>query len=415
MKLLLETTALETSHRFRGIGRYVEGLLAGLRQQPDLAIDRLGLNQGERRVTRWRRQADFLFWVESRARLSADLAHISPNYDIYHSTEPYSVAPWPKRPRAAAAGGRPCLRVATCHDLIPLLFPDLYPQPTAKVYYAWLRAALRRVDAVIAISQAVKDSLIDRFDLPAAQIAVVPHGVEPRFFCPPEEAEGADETQAAATLRAADLADLRALGVSGPFFFYGGGADPRKRLDMVIEAFAAARADTPERLVLCGHMGRRGAALKATAARLGVRERVTFLPYVSEASLLSLYRRATAFVFPSLYEGFGLPILEAQAARCPVITARRSAMPEAAGAAALYLEPDEPEAERRALTDHLRALSADAALRARLRDAGQANARRFTWERTAALTVRAYQRALSGDPQTPPSPQQATITPMETR
>jgi alpha-1,3-rhamnosyl/mannosyltransferase len=359
---------------------------------PELTLDHLGITQGERRVRRLRRQADFLFWLESRARLGADLAPWLPHYDIYHSTEPYSVAP--HRP-----GDSPqCKRVATCHDLIPLLFPDLYPQPTAKVYYRWLRGALQRVDAVIAISEAVKASLVERLDLPPAKVAVVPHGVEPRFFAPPDPDDGAR---------------LAALGVRAPFFFYGGGADPRKRLDLLLDAFADARRDVPEQLVLCGHMGRRAQGLRAHIARLGVGDRVALLPYIDEAALLALYRGATAFVFPSLYEGFGLPILEAQAAGCPVITARRSAMPEVAGDAALYIDantdadaasdaapphPDDPTA-RRALTAHLITLSADADARARLRALGLANAHTFTWARTATLTLRAYARALTGAPQ----------------
>ncbi len=372
MKILLEATGLETSHRYRGIGRYVEGLLWGMGQEPSAQIDRLGLDQGALRLRRWRRQADFLFWLESRARLDMELNKLLPSYDIYHSTEPYSVAPLAKR--------WPCKVVATCHDLIPLLFPQMYPQPTAKVYYKWLKGALRKVDAVIAISQAVKESLVEQFGLPPEQIAVVPHGVEPRFF----EEPPADTTNSPTKV---------------PYFFYGGGVDPRKRVELILDALASIQHDIPEHFVLCGQTHGRTKQIQQYIHSLGLGSRVKMLPYVTDAELVGLYRGATGFVFPSLYEGFGLPILEAQAARCPVITTRRSAMPEVAGSAALYLEPADEFTERAALANHMRALSQDAALRARLANEGQENARRFTWQHTAALTLRTYQRAISGEAQ----------------
>lgn len=371
MKILLEATGLETSHRYRGIGRYVEGLLWGMGQQQEAQIDRVGLDQGEIRLRRWRRKADFLFWLESRARLDLELDKLLPAYDIYHSTEPYSVAPLAKKSA--------CKIIATCHDLIPLLFPQMYPQPTAKIYYKWLKGALRKVDAVIAISQAVKDSLMERFGLPHTQIAVVPHGVEPRFF---EEPPTHTTTPHGA-----------------PYFFYGGGVDPRKRVELILDALASVQNDIPEHLILCGQTHGRTKQIQQRIHSLGLQARVKMLPYVTDAELVGLYRGATGFVFPSLYEGFGLPILEAQAARCPVITTRRSAMPEVAGSAALYLEPADEPTERAALAQHMRALSQDSTLRTQLAQEGLENARRFTWQNTAALTLLAYQRALSGEPQ----------------
>ena len=203
--ILLDATALDTSHRLRGIGRYVQGLLYGLsgivvKRSPgetcrigvsgelgaDIQLKLLRLRSKSSlvrgcepgslvsvHVQRWLRNANFFYWIENRLRMKRDLRRLSRNTALFHSTEPYSLVP---------SRGRAMRSVATCHDLIPLLFPDLYPQGTARIYYRWAARMYRRVDGIIAISQAVKDSLVDLFDIPPAKISVVHHGVDERFF-----------------------------------------------------------------------------------------------------------------------------------------------------------------------------------------------------------------------------------------
>ena len=383
--ILLNATGLDSSHRYRGIGRYVRGLIAGfaaLRAKPaegaglNITLIRLHPQREPHPVfgkpavlRRYFRVAEFESWLENCVRLRRDLTRIGRGAALYHSTEPYGHAPW--------LGPHLC-SVATCHDLIPILFPRLYSQVPSRFYFAWAKRAYRRVNGVIAISEAVKRSLVEKFGVPAKNIAVVHHGVEACFFEDP---------------------GIEAPYPGGRYFFYAGGLDQRKRIDLILSSFAAVKNDVAEHLVLCGHWDARDTMrLGKTANDLGIGDRVHRLEYVTDRQVIALYRGATAFLFPSLYEGFGLPVLEAQAAGCPVITNRLSALPEVGKDAVLYLDDMGEGGDVERMGSALKRLSTDGDLRRELISAGVKNARAFTWEETARKTKDVYLRLLAGRP-----------------
>jgi len=170
---------------------------------------------------------------------------------------------------------------------------------------------------------------------------------------------------------------------------------PRKNFVRLIEAFHKARqaAKLPHRLVIGGGKGWLYETIFAKVEALGLLDQVIFPGFIADADLPALYSAADFFVYPSLYEGFGLPILEAQACGTPVLTADNSCLPEAAGEAALYVQAEDVDSIAGGLTR----LAQDSDLRHRLRQAGLTNAAQFTWQRSAQQLLRAYQKVLSND------------------
>ena len=166
---------------------------------------------------------------------------------------------------------------------------------------------------------------------------------------------------------------------------------PHKNLARLLEALALLPADRRPMLVVPGYPTWYETELRERAAALGVIDDVRFLAWVEAAELEALYALADCFVFPSLYEGFGLPVLEAMSRGVPVACSDRSSLPEVAGDAALLFDPESPPA----IADAIERLLVDEALAARLREAGRAQAARFTWEATARGTLASYERALA--------------------
>jgi glycosyltransferase involved in cell wall biosynthesis len=167
---------------------------------------------------------------------------------------------------------------------------------------------------------------------------------------------------------------------------------PHKNLVALLDALAAIPADTRPVLVLPGYPTWHEADLREHAGRLGVEDDVRFLGWVSADDLEGLYAMSECFVFPSLYEGFGLPVLEAMRRGVPVACSDRSSLPEVAGDAALLFDPDDPGAIRQAMER----LLGDRALAGELARLGRARAEEFSWERSARETLASYERALAG-------------------
>jgi glycosyltransferase involved in cell wall biosynthesis len=174
---------------------------------------------------------------------------------------------------------------------------------------------------------------------------------------------------------------------------------PHKNLSALIAALGAIPAERRPLLVLPGYETWHERELRERARAAGVAGDVRFLGWVSGAELEGLWAIASAFVFPSLYEGFGLPVLEAMARGVPVACSNASSLPEVAGEAALLFDPH----DERAIAAAVQSLLSDAALAERLRERGHARVREFTWERTARLTLASYARALPS-PAPPPAP-----------
>lgn len=230
------------------------------------------------------------------------------------------------------------------------------------------RAAAR----LLAISRATRDDLVRRYGVPEERITVT-HLAAGEAFRPVEDA--------------AIVAAVRQRYGAGPeYLLYVGTLQPRKNLARLIRSFARVAAGHPGlQLVLAGKQGWLYGEILAEAQRLGLAGRVLFPGYVDEADLPALYSGALAFVFPSLYEGFGMPGLEAMACGAPVVASNVSSLPEVVGDAGLLVDPT----DEAALAAALERVCGDAALRAGLRQRGLARARLFSWERCARETLEA--------------------------
>ncbi len=179
----------------------------------------------------------------------------------------------------------------------------------------------------------------------------------------------------------------------GPYLFALSTLEPRKNYPRLIRAFHAARRDSglPHRLVIGGKKGWLFDEIFATVRELGMEHEVHFLGFVDDADLPALYSGAEFFVYPSLYEGFGLPIIEASACGTPVLTSDNSCLPEAGGDGALYVDAESVES----IADGITRLATQPELRARLAAAGEVHARSFTWSRSLGQLLKAYERALA--------------------
>lgn len=274
----------------------------------------------------------------------------------------------------------PVHTVVTIHDLGYLAFPEMHPFARRLELHLTTRWCTRAAWRLIAISQATRNDLIAHYGAAPEKIRVVYHGLGPAF-------------------RPVTNPDLIAAtrsryGLGPAYFLYVGTIQPRKNLTRLIDAFAQARAagmrvEQPgnpsllPQLVIAGKQGWMTTAIEQRAAAAGVAEHVRFTGYVDDADLPALLSDALALVFPSLYEGFGMPVLEAMACGTPVLTSCTSALPEVAGDAALLVDPHDTAT----LATGLTRLATDAALREELSGRGVVRARQFTWERCARETL----------------------------
>ncbi|MCS7179437.1 MAG: glycosyltransferase family 4 protein [Anaerolineae bacterium] len=352
-----------TAH-FPGIGRYVVNLARAM--APLLGPEeRLTLLRDPTRPSPWNLSA--LAGEQVRV-VDVPLSPFSPRQQwavprilrrlqagLYHS--PYYLMPY--RP------GVPT--VLTVYDVIPLKFPA---QSTfqARMLFRWtMGMALRAARLVVAISEATHRDLAQHFSVAPERMRVTPLAADPVFSPrPPAEVDA---------LR-------RRYGLPESFVLYVGSNKPHKNLARLVEAWAQTTdSGIRSTLVIAGPWDPRYPEPRRLAERLGLRN-IRWLGPVPEADLPALYSAATLFVFPSLYEGFGLPVLEAMACGLPVVCSHTSSLPEVAGDAALLVDP----ADIRALAAAIERALADETLRATLQARGLERARSFTWEDTAQRT-----------------------------
>jgi glycosyltransferase involved in cell wall biosynthesis len=376
--VLLDVTALRTDVRLYGIGRYAGDLARGL-----------GRRGGSPRVVAL--TAAPLFGApgladepgEAAAALARATSFESPSRWAWHARLGMARA---ARAAGAAlvhsphAGATPlglgCPRLVTCHDLIPLRFPEHY-LPRRGVARGARRAVewrrYRGADHVVAISRATADDLVALLGVAPGRISVVHSGIELGRWSPaPVESDDA-------ALERLGVARLR-------FALHVGGDDWRKNLSGMLRALAGQRELA---LVWAGRPApRRRAAILALARELGVEERFRVLGHVSDEELGALYRRALCLLFVSRYEGFGYPLVEAMAAGCPVVSSGAASLGEIAGDAALVVDPESPPAIAAALAE----LARDEGARSELRSAGLRRARAFSLEAMAQGTADVYER-----------------------
>jgi glycosyltransferase involved in cell wall biosynthesis len=307
----------------------------------------------------------------ARLHLNLSLRLRRDRVDLYHSLGFFLPALWFGK------------ALVTIHDIHPVLLPRYWNRPGTRVSYLALRAhiplSLARAARVLVPSEYTRSTLRERFGTAASKIVVLPGAADPFFF----------ETPAREEIEAMK----RRFG-DGEFFLYVGALAPLKNLTALAEAFARLRPRTPARrtrLVLVGQPAGRywERSLRPLIERLDLADAVVVEPYVDDSMLRSLYRSATAFILPSIAEGFGLPVLEAMACGTAVVVSRIPALCEVAGDAALHVDPHDPE--ELALT--MERLLVEPALRAALIERGLARAASFSWERTARRTLAVYDEA----------------------
>lgn len=363
MRILLDLRCLETASAARGLGRHTREMARAVREQAPLAVRVAGLSftggparelsledvrfPGPRRgIT-----------LTDRWLLPGLLRH--EEIDLYHA--PAFGLP---------AGGAPSTAlVLTVHDLIADVLPDTVPLRA--------RAAFRRIyrsatvaDRVIAVSETTRRDLLARYPVPADRVVVIGNGVSASFAARSAAVEGRR---------------------SDPFLLYVGGLDPSKNVSFLLEVLTEVRRQVPAmRLALAGETGARRDALVARARSSGLAPAVDLLGYLDDTGLAGAYRDATAFLFPSLYEGFGLPPLEAMAAGCPVIASTGGALPEVLGDGAWIAPPGDVAAWAQAAV----ILHRDVGRRRAQVEAGRTRAAHFTWERVGRETWEVYRSLL---------------------
>jgi len=352
-----------------GIGTYIRNLAPALgRVDPTLELKPFHARFGPdaRPSERWMRD----LWVQE---LDGSIRSLYPRWalfgrpalpaslratDVLHATNHAAIPP-------AGAGQR---LVVTIHDLAFERFPELFPRGWRVLYRLGLRAAVRRADAIITPSRNTAEDVLSRTEIEPSKLHVTP---------------------LAAALPTAGLeveAVLRRLRLPRDYVLFVGTLEPRKNLVRLVRAYRrVAATGVPHALVLAGPMGWHHEALMREIALSGPGEVVLTGPLPGE-DLDALYRGTAAFVYPSLYEGFGLPVLEAMARGAPTVASSTSSLPEVYGDAALGVDP-RSIAEIAAAMERL---VTDAELAGRLGSLGRARAERFTWDETARLTLEVY-------------------------
>jgi glycosyltransferase involved in cell wall biosynthesis len=362
-RILIDARPLQGPDALRGIGSYVRGLLAGMIEVGfdrrvalliDASLPAPELPKSDFVAYGVRRRYRGRFGlVEEAATLGRKLERIRPA--LYHATT------------LALPSRSPVPLVVTLHDLIPWAVRSAWMRGERARW--WLgRRLLRRADLVLAVSEATAADAGRLAGVARSRLVVVPEGLAPGF----RPADGAAERV------------RERWGLDRPYLLYVGSLDIRKAPWSLPRVLAVARrAGADVDLVLAGEAGPQAPKDMRPARRLG---------YLGHADLVDVYSAAACLVFPSRYEGFGLPLLEAMGCGCPVVAYRNSSLPEVAGDAAILVEDGDAQALGRAAAE----IATDSRRAAELRRKGLEQARRFTWKRTARATIDAYDALLAG-------------------
>jgi glycosyltransferase involved in cell wall biosynthesis len=351
MRIGLDASALYSGPS--GVGTYTLNLLSHLKQAPGDTI----IPFSQCRANGARPALPTSIWMQcllpgQLARSSIDVCHFTNN---------------------VATLASPCPSVVTIHDMTLWLFPQHHPRRRLLTMRPLIPLAARRADAIVTVSHSAKKDIVRLLRVPEDKVRVIAEAPAPCFK----------------PITGRQLEDARRrLGLPRRFFLYVGTIEPRKNLVRLLEAMGRLRASTREfpPLLVVGPRGWRDHAIFAAVDRLDLGGGVRFLGQVSTDTLVLIYNLAEALVFPSLYEGFGLPVVEAMACGTPVITSRRGSLPETAGDAAEFVNPSEVED----IAHAMQMLAADTERRAELRARGLSQAAQFTWVKAASLTREVY-------------------------
>jgi glycosyltransferase involved in cell wall biosynthesis len=274
----------------------------------------------------------------------------------------------------------PVPTVVTIHDMSLTMYPRYHPVRRVVLNRPLVDFSARRADAIITVSQSAKRDIIRLYGIPSDRVHVIHEAAAPTFG------------------RVTSTAELERVrqrySLADRFILYVGTIEPRKNLPSLIEGFArrSKAGDLPHQLVCVGPYGWLSRDIERHIERLDIRRAVRFTGYVPFGDLPALYTMADLFVFPSLYEGFGLPVIEAMACGTPVITGRVAALEEVAGGAVEHIDHLDPATIGGALV----ALARSRERREQLRACGLARAKQFSWQRAAQETLAVYRRAARG-------------------
>ncbi|MFE5324204.1 glycosyltransferase family 4 protein [Paenibacillus sp. NPDC056579] len=295
------------------------------------------------------------------------LEFITGNFDVFHGTNFHS---WPTYNAK---------KVITFHDLAFIKYPELMPQHIVKHHAKWAIHSLYNSDMIITVSQSVRNEIIDYFNFDPEKVMCTPLAASEQFF-------RRDQNQLLKNVKAK-------YGLPDSFLLYVGTLEPRKNILRMIEAYYKAKKDSglEQKLVLVGSKGLEIDTVFHKINKLNLSKDVIIPGYVEENDLPLIYNAADAFIYVSMYEGFGLPILEAMKSGIPVITSNISSMPEVAGDAASLVDP----LDTLSISEAINKVLLDKEYRNSLSLKGLGQSREFSWELTAAKTLDIYKKVLN--------------------
>ncbi len=296
---------------------------------------------------------------------------VLPPLDVFHSPSPDDIVVGKTK------------QVVTIHDLIHRTFPEAHTPETRETVERQIRSAVSQAARIICCSQSTVDDLARFYDVDAQKIRLIYQGVDKEIFHP-LTGEGLEQARRR----------IRLKGVQEPFILFVGTLEPRKNLKNLLQAFAIVK-DKPGfegKLVVIGMRGWKMDQFEEDLRKTGVREHCVFPGYLTDEELAGFYNAADFFVFPSFYEGFGFPIVEAMSCGSAVITSNVASCAEIAEDAALTVDPVDPEA----IAQAMRRLLQDAGLKQDLRQKALTRARMFSFKNTAEETLEVYQSAATG-------------------
>ena len=358
-----------------GIGRYAVELLRALAQHPARPEIMLLATEREDPHGLWQqfetchlRGCMLLPALMTAGNLALNYAARKYQFDLIH--DPNGVAPF-------LVPYSKTKHVVTLHDAFAYVYPNQHNRLDVWRYRWMLPHAVRKADYVFTDSHHSAADLGRYLDIAAAKLEIVYCGIGDHFTPVADSAER--------------VAVLKHYNITQPYILYVGGLNARKNIQRLFEAFAMLRQEFAGlKLVIGGKRQWQNAEMDAAFERLNLADAVHFTGYLDDAHLPAIYSAAAAFVFPSLYEGFGIPVLEAMACGTPVITSNVSSLPEVVGDAALLIDPyDVP-----ALAETIKRVLTDTTLREELQRRGKLQAAQFTWQQAAHSAYAAYEHVL---------------------
>ncbi len=376
MKICIDVRPVQNANKVRGIGVLMNNLLTEMGRQAGAEDEFILITQQgsepprwfarEERIKTFRPERPNRFnWLADQLFLAGIVKKSTARVFLGTDFNSYLVPP------------RGIKVVSLLYDMIPLLFPEVLAQQPLSIRVGWPLnfQKLRRSDRLLAISRATRDDAIGLLNLDPEVVSVAYPGIDHALFCPARSGDMSEQERV-----------RQRYGIAGNFFIYVGDTDWRKNLSRMLEAFGGLSGEVT--LVLAGKRALQDQTLAGLIRKLGLQQRVVLTGFVPEEDLPPLYGAALGLLFPSLYEGFGIPVAEAMACGCPVITSTVSSLPEVAGDAALLVNP-ESVAE---IGGAMQQLCDDRALRERMKGDGIRQAVQFSWQRYGAEVLAALRK-----------------------